>query len=360
MTNFPVSTNQITARNSSDLVSLLRSSPVDTLPWWVEQYFDLEVTTSASSQKAQRRDLALFLAYVRGEEGSEERLVWVPRLSRAFRDALAATCNPDGSRHWSDRTVNRVLATLKTFSRWVHKIAPFPLGDPMKGIKNLKVAGRLDVEAALTKSERRRMLDAADNLPVVGGRSRDRRRHGSTPPAERPQRRTYRPYRNRAVVYTLVETGMRRAAVTSVNLDNVDFERGTVRTAEKGGEEHVYQISNQGLAAIRDYVERERPEDAEHWGTQTLFLSPASTPRGDGRLNERVVNTIWSQVAELAGVKGKTPHSARHAMGLHIIEKTGNIAAVQAQLGHRSPATSMQYCRVRGSDLRAVIDDRSD
>ena len=31
-------------------------------------------------------------------------------------------------------------------------------------------------------------------------------------------RKGYRPYRNRAIIYTLIETGMRRAAITKLGL----------------------------------------------------------------------------------------------------------------------------------------------
>ena len=45
-------------------------------------------------------------------------------------------------------------------------------------------------------------------------------------------------------------------------------------------------------------------------------------------------------------------------MGKHIIAKTGNIAAVQKQLGHKQPAYSMQYLRVTGEELNRVLDQR--
>ena len=35
-------------------------------------------------------------------------------------------------------------------------------------------------------------------------------------------RKGYRPYRNRAIMYTLIETGMRRAAITKLNIDHLD------------------------------------------------------------------------------------------------------------------------------------------
>ncbi len=59
-----------------------------------------------------------------------------------------------------------------------------------------------------------------------------------------------------------------------------------------------------------------------------------------------------------ADVHGKTPHSARHAMGRHVMEKTGNVAAVQRQLGHKNAAYSLQYARITDEELLAVMDDR--
>jgi integrase len=54
-----------------------------------------------------------------------------------------------------------------------------------------------------------------------------------------------------------------------------------------------------------------------------------------------MVNAIWNPVCEAAGVDGKTPHSARHAMGRHIMGKTGNVAAIQRQLGHKNATYSL-------------------
>ena len=75
-------------------------------------------------------------------------------------------------------------------------------------------------------------------------------------------------------------------------------------------------------------------------------------------MSVRSVNVIWDHVSKDANVDGRTPHSARHAMGKHLIEKTGNVAAVQRQLGHKNAAYSMQYARITKGDLLNVIDDR--
>lgn len=66
----------------------------------------------------------------------------------------------------------------------------------------------------------------------------------------------------------------------------------------------------------------------------------------------------WATDSNAAEVEGKTPHSARHAMGKHIVKKTSNIAAVQRQLGHKNAAYSMHYARITADELAAVINDR--
>jgi integrase len=123
------------------------------------------------------------------------------------------------------------------------------------------------------------------------------------------------------MVYTLIETGMRRAAVRNLNLKDVDFKKRSVSAEEKGGHTHKYKISCEGLAAIKDYMEEERAQDFKRWRSPALFLSPATTPHGNGRLNPKVINTAWNEVCRLAGVEGHTPHDARHAMGKHLIKK---------------------------------------
>ena len=354
MVKRPLPPQQITSRNDFSLVRVPDGAP-DTLAWWIEQYFRFEVTTAASSQQVQRRDLDRFLGFLRTEEGEDQRIRWTPRLSRAFQEHLRTALTPEGRRSWSDRTANRMLAHLKTFAKWVHKLAPFPLGDPMAKIQLRQVGAGLEVERALSDSERRRLLDAADLLPETGGRSRDRNRYRGQ---ARPRRKNFRPWRNRALVYCLVETGMRRAGAVHLDLAGVDWSRRALTVREKGGAEHSYQISAQGLAALRDYAGQERPGDAARGDSPAFFLAAAGCAQGQGRLSVRVINQIWNQVCRLAGVAGKTPHSARHAMGRHLIAKTGNIAAVQRQLGHRNVSYSVQYARITRQELQDVLDER--
>ncbi len=267
----------------------------------------MEVTTAESSRQVQRRDLHRFLDFVFRVEGSDERRVWTKRLSRAFLEELRSQVKEGGGRYYSDRTLERIIAHLKTFAKWIHKVAPFPLGYPLEKLKTTTPGTGLETERAITPAERRKLLDAADYLPVLGGRSKDRR-HQAKLPDERPRRKGYRPWRNRAIVYALVETGMRRAAAVNLDLSDVDFERSAVTVPEKGGFRHCYKISREGLKAIQDYLPEERMTDADFWtDSPALFLPADSKPQSLGRLTPQVVNAVWNEVSALAGIQGKTP-----------------------------------------------------
>ena len=155
------------------------------------------------SRKEQARDFRLFIAFLQSVIGSEERIDWTPRVSREFVDYLRSQLHPDGKRHYADRTINRVIAHLKTFAKWINNTRPFPKREhPLLKMKGLADDNKLELERALTDAEHRRLLDAADHLPVIGGRSRDRRRCKDVEfPDERPRRKGYRPWRNRAIIY---------------------------------------------------------------------------------------------------------------------------------------------------------------
>lgn len=45
-------------------------------------------------------------------------------------------------------------------------------------------------------------------------------------------------------------------------------------------------------------------------------------------------------------------------MGKYLVEKTGNVVAVQRQLGHRNAAYSMQYARITAEELSRALDER--
>ena len=206
--------------------------------------------------------------------------------------------------------------------------------------------------------EHRRLLDAADHLPVIGGRCRDRRRYGDVEFLdERPRRKGYRPWRNRAIVYTLIETGMRRAEVTSIDLQGSTGRR-TTSSSRKRAAASGSARSQEGLKAIKDYLKEERGGDATSSRSPRRSSSPPLPSSTAGAASRPRSSTASGTTSASARVKGHTPHSARHAMGVHYVEKTGNPRAAQQQLGHKNPSTTMQYMQFSRKKMKETLNDR--
>lgn len=343
---------QIRLRNENLPVPLppVPVTATDSLGQLLDFFLEHMVATSEDTRKAQRRDISRLIQFIETVDHTGQPHRWTPRLSRAFLDFLREPGT--GQRRLADRSINRIIAHLKSFSKWLHEMGAFHLGNPMEGVKNSFHTG-LDIHRAVTPTEERRLLDAADMLPVIWGRSRDRSRDRRAP--QRPLRKGARPYRDRAIIYTLLGTGMRRAEACGLLMDNIDFKRRSVTVRVKGDRQHTYMVSAQALAAISDYLEHERPGDAEKWGVPNLFLTAATRPRG-GQLSAKTINKIWNRVCALAGVAGKTVHGARHHVGKKILKNTGSVRAVQEQLGHRSTATSYLYTRPTPEELLNALD----
>ncbi|TAL67012.1 MAG: site-specific integrase [Bacteroidetes bacterium] len=345
--------NQNNKRNNSISALQFPDDFNDELDWWLDKYFEYEVETSPDTQKAQRRDITLFLEFLYTNYGSIKRSSWTLKVSRAFQTYLKSMADSNGKPLRNDRTINRINAHLKTFAKWIHKNKPFTLFNPMLKIKLSESGNELDIDNAITPEEREKLLSVADNLLNLNSLSRDKHRYKDK---DKPQLKYKRPYRDKAIIYTLIETGMRRSDVINITLDKVNFK--TKKIYIRGKKISKYQISKLGINAIKDYIKKERENDYDKWQSNVLFLPSSTVNRGKGKLTPCVINSIWNRVCKEAGIVGKTPHSSRHAMGIYIMKKTGNPAAIQKQLGHKNPAYSVQYSKVLEHKIEEILLDR--
>ena len=98
---------------------------------------------------------------------------------------------------------------------------------------------------------------------------RQDRRH---PEWETSVRATARPWRDRALVFVLLSTGLRREEIVRLDLDQVQPHTATAlrharrahlaRVRGKGKSERQVFLSADARTALADYLEHERPRDA--------------------------------------------------------------------------------------------------
>lgn len=321
----------------------------DSIEAWAARYLDLAVRGVRSAEVADKiaSHLARFRDYFADTYGHDRLSGVVRRDVAGWRDHLA---DPQAGAGLASSTVNAHLASLSGFLTWVGAHTPdaLPHGNPITRVKSLPLPPL--EPRALSEAQVRSLKNLLDRLERFY-RRKGRRRIGDEVHGHG------RPLRDRALIYLLLATGLRREELVRLDLVQVSpHEPEKLRAAKRARiagvrgkgrtRRHVF-LSADARAALADYLEHERAHDA---GPEALalFLSAATirSRRADGRLSARSVNTICAQVgrwhdAEHADperhIAPLRPHDLRHTFAFRLAAETGADAyELQRRLGHAS------------------------
>ncbi len=163
--------------------------------------------------------------------------------------------------------------------------------------------------------------------------------------------------RDRAMLETLYSTGMRRAELTGLRIDDVDLARGTVFVREgKGRKDRVVPIGERACRWIEKYLFSLRPELLDMEDDGALFLAQHGGAMEPKQASVIVRKAI--QAAQLERFQDAHPNAAchllRHACATHMLEGGADIRYIQALLGHADLSTTEVYARVSIVQLKAV------
>jgi len=320
---------------------------------WIEQYLALAVTGARSVEVARkiRLHLSRFVAFFSEAYGHDRLNTVLQRDVIAWQRALV-------EQGLGPSTVNGHISSLSGFTSWVSAIAPgiFPLGDPAKGVSEL---GLPPLEPrTLSDAQVRSLKNLCDRLPRLYEK-KGRRWVGKDATVHNRRR----PWRDRAIVFVLLSTGLRREELVRLNLAQLsDRAPDALRAARrsqitgvkgKGRTQRTVFLSADARGALADYLERERPDDATDAST-SLFLSAAGIPARsmDGRLAVRAINRILEQIGLLHDaevdpgrrVSPLRPHDLRHTFAFQLARSTGSDAyELERRLGHRSGRYIQRY-----------------
>lgn len=370
---------RITSRKVIDLESDLGEAG-DSLVIWTQRYLDLAVRGVRSDEVTGKiaRHLDRFTAWFTSGYGHDRVSAVTPREIAAWRDHLAAegsTARDGSAAAMAPATVNNHLAHLSALFSWIAVHAPAGLlrhGDPTKKVDPLRLpAPQVRALAGAQVRTVKNVLDRIEGFHQLNGR----RHRGSTAPAVH---RHARPLRDRAIVHLILGTGLRRAEVTGLDLAQLDpggpAELRRVKKARlndvrgKGRTSRTVFLGRDARHAVADYLETERPGDADDQ-SEALFLAASSigTRRPGGRLSPRSVNTIVSEIgrlhdAEIADRERQLgalrPHDLRHTFGYRLSEASGhNRAELERRLGHANDRYLRLYTTPPDDIAASYIED---
>ena len=157
--------------------------------------------------------------------------------------------------------------------------------------------------------------------------------------------------RDRAMLELLYGTGMRRAELVRLAVDDVDFEARTLLVRQgKGSKDRLLPLGRKAKEALLEYLETSRPRLLRGEDPGTLFLGNGGRPLTMSHLTGRV-----KLLGERVGLTVR-PHTLRHSCATHLLKGRADIRHIQRLLGHKSLQTTERYTKVEVADLRAVID----
>jgi integrase/recombinase XerD len=159
------------------------------------------------------------------------------------------------------------------------------------------------------------------------------------------------PRRDRALLELLYATGCRASELSNLRLRDMHLDESFCVCRGKGNKERLVPLGARAIAAVRAYLEHERPRLAA-LGQQPEWL--LLTYRGRRLRRERIWELL-KRYARRVGIPPEvSPHTLRHSFATHLLAGGADMRQVQELLGHASIATTQIYTHVDPTRLKAV------
>jgi len=162
-----------------------------------------------------------------------------------------------------------------------------------------------------------------------------------------PEGKSLKALRDKAILETLLSTGLRISELCSLNKD-IDLEKGEIVIKGKGGRIRTVFLSERAKKAIYDYLSQRNDDNP------ALFISLAKNvpPK---RITPRAIQKIIKYYAKKAGIlKDIHPHVLRHQLATILVSKGVNLRFVQELLGHKNISTTQIYTHIAKPELKEI------
>ncbi len=156
--------------------------------------------------------------------------------------------------------------------------------------------------------------------------------------------------RDRAIMELFYSSGLRLSEVSGLNRRDFDQRNRILSVFGKGKKQRQSPITETAAKWICDYLNH--PERTEVPGEKAIFLN-----KWGKRLTPRSIDRNFAAYLKASGLSERiTPHTIRHTIATHWLEKGMDLKTIQMLLGHTSLATTTIYTHVSPKLKREVYD----
>jgi integrase/recombinase XerC len=212
-------------------------------------------------------------------------------------------------------SVNRTMASLRTFWRWM-LVHGHVEKDLIKTLRQYKAPKRLPTFVPDT-----RMEDVVAEL----------REDIASEDFER--------LRDALIILLIYTAGLRLSELVNANMGDVSADYATLRVMGKGRKERVQPLLGSLRQVIEKYFIQISSQNICTGQKKALILSK----KGE-RISRRTVERIVDRKLKGVGVQGKTsPHVLRHTFATRVLNEGGDLREIQELLGHSSLKATQVY-----------------
>jgi integrase/recombinase XerC len=298
------------------------------------RHLSAERNLSEHTVRAYSGDATELLRHARAGSAPENGLAELLTLA-VLRSWLAAMSSSGQAR----ASLARRAASARALSRWLYRTGRLRI-DPGARLQAPKRGQRLP--GVLRQEQARGAL--AEAAAVVENGVPERTAEGLKVRPGDPML-----VRDLALLELLYATGVRVGELCSLDVDDIDRERRTIRVLGKGGKERVVPYGVPAASALNAWLDRARPALTSQNSGPAAFLGK----RG-GRVNQRQVRQVVHQALERVNdAPSLGPHGLRHSAATHLLDGGADLRSVQELLGHATLTTTQLYTHVSVDRLRA-------
>ena len=216
----------------------------------------------------------------------------------------------------SKRSVNRKLAALRTFFKWLRKDGKLE-ENPMTRIQGPKGEKRLPVFVKESELDPQKVnaLFASD----------------------------FEGLRNSLIVELFYQTGMRLSEL--IDLKDAAVNQQYIKVLGKRNKERLIPIAPELLLKINQYRAAKRALGLDHPNLLLRINGQALYPQLVYRLVKEVLGT-------LSGVEKRSPHVLRHTFATHMLNNGAGLETLKDLLGHANLSATQVYTHNSFAQLR--------
>jgi integrase/recombinase XerC len=278
-------------------------------------YLNLEKNYSKHTLIAYHKDLEGFREFASLEFDFSE----INNVSYAIIRSWIVKLVGDGV---SNSTINRKISSLRTYYKFLLKIGDINVS-PLAKHKVLKIAKILQVP--FSEKEIENVLEILKEENSFVG------------------------LRNKLIVELFYSTGMRRAELINLKLNDISDSQKTIKVLGKRNKERIIPLLPSVLNTIASYLDY-RKSLSSIKDVHYLLLTKKGAKIYE-TLVYRVINNYFSKASEK--VK-KSPHILRHSFATHLLNEGADIKSVKELLGHSSLSSTQIYANNSISKLKQV------